>query len=140
MDTDRKVQLDRSKLNEIGRDRIENGFTCYLSPGRDGCFVAVCTDLGLSARGASFDDAKRNLHRVLIDFLETAQENGYLEEFLNRPSNKVAVQEMLSLLFAWKIANAMFRGFQFLRCLTNIGGRVERYREHPDQLCHYSYA
>jgi len=129
--------VDVTKLNELGRRRVERGFECFVHPSVNGGLEATCADFGLSARGNTIDEARAELERVLLDALSIASDHRFLEEMLNRPSNPAAVRYMRRWLRVWHIAEAVMSPiFMFLQVGEFLSSLFASYDEpFSSKLC-----
>lgn len=60
-------------------------FRCYAY--RDGdLFLADCLDLMLMSQGATMEDAIRDLRGMILGYLEWAEQQGQIKQFIPRPA------------------------------------------------------
>jgi hypothetical protein len=121
-------------LNELGRFRVKHGLKCFVHP--DGTKVAaVCIDFGLSARGGSSAEAKRELELVISDAISCATDAGYLNEFLNQPHNRAAERQFNRWHFAYRLARVLLSPVLMVwRINQFLGSLFSEYQEPFSQI------
>jgi len=130
---DPRVNVDA--LNDIGRRRIREGLRCFGYLENPDQYTAVSMDWGLSARGATLDEAKRELRDVLTTFIELMSSKNMLEDVLNQPDNAAAVREFQALKFSARISNFVLAIVHRFRSAVRPMNPVNEYRENSAMVC-----
>lgn len=132
-----ETRFDFSRLNAVGKRRVERGLLCFAYPDSENTISATCVDFGLHGRGDSFEAARKDLHGVIAAFVDSAYEAGILEEAFNAPDNPASSRHYRTVKRLFVVASAIVRVITFVVRVRRfwLGPELEEYTELAALAC-----
>jgi hypothetical protein len=117
--------IDPARLTTpIALRRYSEGVWCFARPLRWDEVEAICVDFGLTARGRTFQEADRELRRVIEDTLRAAADTGHLYDLLNAPDNREAAWQQKITLAAFRVAGVLLLPVQWFAAIRAYQRRM----------------